>query len=61
MKSMKKFPSVLRTWYAYALLAERDGEKARKIKDQFEKCAKSYPYPSDIASERELMERVEAY
>ena len=55
MKAMKTFPSVLRTEYAYALLGEKDIDKAQKIKEQFEKCAKTYPYPSDIASERELM------
>ena len=56
---MKTFPSVLRTEYAYALLGEKDIDKAQKIKDQFEKCAKTYPYPSDIDSERELMEIAE--
>ena len=56
MKSMKTFPSVIRTEYAYALLWEKDLEKAEKIKERFEKCAKTYPYPSDIQSERELIE-----
>ena len=55
MKSMKNFPSVLRTEYTYALLAESDHTKAEKIKTKFEKCAKTYPYPVDIQSERELM------
>ena len=56
MKSMKTFPSVIRTEYAYALLWEKDLEKAEKIKERFEKCAKTYPYLSDIQSERELIE-----
>lgn len=56
MKTMKNFPSVLRTQYVYALLGEKDGAKAEKMKGQFEKCAKTYPYPSDVQSERELME-----
>lgn len=56
MKSMKTFPSVIRTEYAYALLWEKDLEKAEKIKERFEKCAKTYPYTSDIQSERELIE-----
>lgn len=56
MNAMKKFPSVLRTEYAYALLSEKDTAKAGKIKAQFEKTAKSYPYASDIDSERELIE-----
>jgi len=59
MKQMKNFPSVLRTEYAYALLREKDGEKARKIKEEFERRAKTYPYQSDIESERELMELAE--
>ncbi len=56
MKSMKSFPSVVRTQYVYALLSEKDGEKAAKLAEQFEKIAEKYPYPSDIQSERELME-----
>lgn len=56
MKQMKKYPSVIRTEYTYALLAEKDEAKTQKIKEQFEKCVKTYPYPSDIESERELME-----
>ncbi len=56
MKSMKTFPSVIRTEYVYALLFEKDGEKAAKLKAQFEKRAKSYPYPNEIQSERELIE-----
>lgn len=55
MKSMKKFPSVLRTQYVYALLGARDAAKAEQIKAQFEKMAKTYPYPSDIQGEREFM------
>lgn len=56
MKAMKNFPAVLRTEYAYALLFEKDAIKADSIRTQFEKCAKTYPYPSDIQSERELIE-----
>lgn len=59
-KAMKKFPSVLRTEYAYALLAEKNGDKARKIRDEFEKIAQKYPYPCDIESERELMEAADS-
>lgn len=55
MKSMKSYPSVLRTEYSYALLAEKDAEKAAKIKMQFEKCARTYPYFSNIESEHELI------
>ncbi len=59
MKSMKNYPSVIRTQYAYALLAEQDMAKAGKFKALFEKCAKTYPYPNDVQSERELMEIAE--
>ena len=52
MKSMKNFPSVLRTEYVYALLCEKDTVKADKVKNQFEKCAKTYPYQNDVQSER---------
>ena len=55
MKSMKTFPSVIRTDYAYTLLREKDEEKAAKILEQFDKVAGTYPYPSDIESERELL------
>ena len=52
---MKSFPSVLRTEYVCALLGERNEKKAEIIKAQFEKRAKTYPYPNEIQSERELM------
>lgn len=54
MKSMKNFPSVIRTEYALALAAGEQ-EAAQAARKRFEKCAKRYPYPSDIAGERELM------
>ncbi len=56
MKTMQQFPSILRTQYTYALLSEKNVEKAKKIKKQFEKCARTYPYPSDIESEQELID-----
>lgn len=59
MESMRNFPSVLRTKYVYALLSERDAGKAARVKAQFEKCAKTYPYPQDVQAERELMEKAE--
>lgn len=55
MKSMKNYPSIIRTEYAYARLAQSDADKASKIMARFEKCAKAYPYPVDIQSERELI------
>lgn len=59
MKQMKRFPSVLRTRYAHALLCEQDADKAAKLLAQFEACAKSYPYQGDIEGERELMRLAE--
>lgn len=56
MKSMRTFPSVIRTEYAYAVLVERDQGKAAKVMVAFEKVAKTYPYPNDINSERELIQ-----
>ena len=61
MKAMKKYPSVLRTEYAYALLAEKNTDNAETVRKQFEKSAKSYPYPSEIDGERELMEICDEY
>lgn len=55
MKSMKRFPSVLRTQYAVAILLDQDAEKAAGIQTAFDRMAVRYPYVSDIASEQELM------
>lgn len=60
MKSMKNFPSVIRTRYAYALLADQDTVQAEAYRTQFEKAAKSYPSPTDVESERELMALAES-
>lgn len=56
MKAMKNFPSVQRTEYAWALLFDKDEQKARQIWQAFEKMAVSYPYPTEAASEKELMD-----
>ena len=55
LKAMKTFPFAVRTEYVYALLREKDEEKAAKLLETFDEVAKSYPYPSDVESERELM------
>lgn len=57
MKSMAQFPSVLRTEYTYQLLGRRDVGAAERVMGRFEKMVKRYPYPSEIQSERELMEQ----
>ena len=56
MKQMKNLLSVLRTSYTYALLCEHDVKKAEQVERQFEKRAKTYPYPNEVQSEQELME-----
>ena len=60
MKAMKSYLTVLRTEYAYALLADKDPAKAEKILAKFNKISKTYPYPSDIESERELLDITKA-
>ena len=55
MKAMKSYPSVIRTQYALALLLEKDPEKAETLKNELEKVARTYPYPHEIDSERELL------
>ena len=54
MKAMARYPSVLRTEYAYALLAEKDGEKAAALRDKLEKQLAAYPYPGEAEAEREF-------
>ncbi len=59
MKTMKRYPSVLRCEYALALLSDKDAAKAEKIRAEFDRTAKTYPFPQEIASERELMKLAE--
>ncbi|MCD7893799.1 MAG: hypothetical protein LUG60_08880 [Erysipelotrichaceae bacterium] len=54
IKSMKRYPSILRMQYTYALLVEDNQEKADKIQIKFNKL-KHYPYMGEIQSEEELM------
>ena len=57
--AMKTSPTVLRTEYAYALLQEKDEKKATQLKQQFDKLAAVYPYPTEIEAERELIKMAE--
>ncbi len=59
MHSMRKFPSVIRARYTYALLGERNKENAEIYRKQFEKIIKSYPYKGDLESELELLQIVD--
>ena len=54
-KQMRINPSVLRTGYACALLADKDSAKAAAYLAQFEDVAKRYPYAGEIEGERELV------
>ncbi len=55
MRSMKDFPSVLRTEYALAKSGGKGEVQEEAIRKRFEKIAKRYPYSGEIESERELM------
>lgn len=55
LKQMRLSPSVLRTEYACALLADRDSTKADAYLARFENAAKRYPYAGEIEGERELI------
>jgi len=55
MRSMKDYPSVLRTEYALAKSGGKGDGRAETIRKRFEKTAKRYPYQGEIESERELM------
>jgi hypothetical protein len=55
MRSMRRYPSVLRTNYALALLRDKDPAAAAGIAKDFERVAAKYPYAGEIAGERELM------
>ncbi len=56
MKTMKRFPAVLRTQYALSLLRDKAPEQAKQIEVQFGKLEKTYPYSADFAAERGLMD-----
>lgn len=55
-KQMAPYPSVIRTEYARALLAERDEAKAAAFQARFDKLTERYPYQGDLESDRECME-----
>ncbi len=56
LKGMQNILSVIRYQYAYAILVEKDKQKAEEILKRFEKVAKNYPQPIEVESERELLE-----
>lgn len=54
-KAMKRHLFVLRTDYAYALLAKGDETAAQGFMAEFDKSARLHPYAGDLESERELL------
>ncbi|MDR0951348.1 MAG: hypothetical protein LBM18_00265 [Oscillospiraceae bacterium] len=55
LKAASKSLTVIRILYAYELLFKKDEKAAEKWLQKFEIAAKKYPFPADIASERELI------
>jgi len=47
---------ILRTEYAYALLASRDPQAANAALEEFDKQAAQHPYAGDVRSERKLLQ-----
>lgn len=58
-QTLKYYPSRVRQAYAWALLAERDVEKARDLRAEFERAAARYPYSGELAGERNLLDRAD--
>ena len=59
MKSMRRSLTVLRVSYALARLYEKNPAKAERIRADFEKAAKGYPYSSETENERSLLDIVD--
>ena len=58
-QTRKYCPGRVRQAYAWALLAERDVEKARDLRAEFEQTAARYPYSGDLTGERNLLGRAD--
>ena len=58
-KQMKNNISVVRTQYAIALLLDNDENKAKILREHFEKCANTHPYASEIHTEREMIDLID--
>ena len=56
IKSMKDYPAVIRTEYAYQTLIENNIEKANELKKKFIAISKTYPYQNEIRIEKELID-----
>ena len=58
-QTRKYCPGRVRQAYAWALLAERDVEKARDLRAEFEQTAARYPYSGELTGERNLLDRAD--
>jgi hypothetical protein len=58
-KQMKNNVSVVRAQYAVALLLDNDENKAKILREHFEKCANTHPYASEIHAEREMIDLID--
>ena len=59
MNSLRSISSILRTEYALAICKIHGAKKAEKVKKSFDKLAKKYPYPTDIALDCRLISLIE--
>ena len=60
LKALFSNMSDLRTRYALSLLRDQDPLAAQKHLDAFEKAARHYPHPQDVAAEREILDCIRA-
>lgn len=57
-KTMRIYPSIIRTQYTYELLINNDANAAGRLLDLFDRIASKYPYRSEIEAERERFQLV---
>ena len=57
LKAMRGLITVMRSEYSYALLYEKNENKAAEIRKAFDSTSEKYPYASEIESERYLMDK----
>ena len=55
MRAMRRNPSVLRAQYVAALLQAHDPDLAQRLREQFDRTVRNYPYPGDIQADIEMM------
>lgn len=58
-KTMSTSPEVLKVRYAYEKLYQKNEQEAANVLAAFEKVADTYPYPCQIAADRELLAMVD--